>query len=268
MAAGGGVSVAIAAMRRAIAIVIIVAAASVIIAMRGRLVDIVHRQQAARLYQARSWHEAERAFEGLIHQATVKREPDALPLLDYNLGTTDYRLGRFDAAVQTLHAALAGEPKLAERAYYNLGNTYVWQARSSIDHATKRMALRGAVSSFEEALVLDPNDRDAKWNLEVALRRLQDATEPPSMLSRHQNAADWGGGNLTKAGYAGNPQTAAGATPGGGFGQPGGGDAVPDIDEAHARALLNAVERAQVSGQELNGPLKRSPRPARHEPDY
>ncbi len=253
-------------MRRAL--VLIAALAVVGVVFRDRVANIVHRQRAARLYQARSWHDAERAFQSLIHDATMARQSDALPLLDYDLATTEYRLGRFDAAAQNYHTAVAGDPTLAERAYYNLGNTYVWQARSSFDHMTKRMALRAAVSSYEEALILNPADRDAKWNLEVALRRLADATEPPSQLSRHRDAADWGGGNLTKSGYAGNPQTAAGATPGGGFGQPGGGDAVPNIDENHARALLNAVEQAQVSGQELNGPLTRRPSRPRHEPDY
>jgi tetratricopeptide (TPR) repeat protein len=191
-----------------------------------------------------------------------------LPVLDYDLATTQYRLGRFDAAAQNFHTAVAGDRRVAERAYYNLGNTYIWQARTTLDHLTKRMALRGAVESYEEALVLDPHDADAKWNLEVALRRLADATEPPSPLSRHRNAAEAGGGNLTKAGYSGTPQTAVGATQGGGFGQPDGGDVVPQIDESRARKLLNAVERAQVSGQDVNGALQRgSQRPTR-EPDY
>lgn len=253
-------------MRRAL---LVVAALIVIVVLcRDRWTNVLARQHAARLYQAHAWHEAQRAYQSLVHHATMARQSDALPLLDYDLATSEYRLGHFDAAAQNFHTAVAGEPPLAERAYYNLGNTYVWQARSSFDHMTKRMALRAAVSSYEEALVLSPSDPDAKWNLEVALRRLADATEPPSQLSRHRDAADWGGGNLTKSGYAGNPQTAAGATPGGGFGQPGGGDAVPNIDETHARALLNAVEQAQVSGQELNGPLTRRPGPARRAPDY
>lgn len=252
-------------MKRALLVVAILAMPLI---FRGRITDLIRRQHAARLYQARSWHEAERAFQSLLHDATRARESDAMPLLDYDLATTEYRLGQFDKAATNYHIAIGGEPRLAERAYYNLGNTYVWQARSSFDHMLKRISLRGAVSSYEEALVLNPADADAKWNLEVALRRLADATEPPSQLSRHRDAADWGGGNLTKSGYAGNPQTAAGATPGGGFGQPGGGDAVPNIDETHARALLNAVEQAQVSGQELNGPLTRRPSRPRHEPDY
>jgi tetratricopeptide (TPR) repeat protein len=253
-------------MRRALAVLVLASLAA--FAFRGRIVELVHRQRAERLYYARSWHEAAQAFQSMIHDATMARESDALPLLNYDLATTDYRLGRFDAAAQNFHTAVGGDPKLAERAYYNLGNTYVWQARSSVDHTTKRMALRGAVSSYEEALALDPHDADAKWNLEVALRRLADATVPPSPFSAHRDAADWGGGNLTKSGYAGNTQTAAGTTPGGGFGQPGGGDVVPEIDESHARALLNAVEHAQVGQQELNGPLTHRPQRPSREPDY
>lgn len=253
-------------MRRALIVIVVLAVA--VVAFRGRLSNIAQRQHAARLYHARAFHEAERAFTSLVHDETMARRDDRLPLLDYDLATTEYRLGRFDHAAQNYHIAVGGDPALAERAYYNLGNTYVWQARSSFDHTTKRMALRAAVSSYEEALVLNPNDADAKWNLEVALRRLADATDAPSQLSRHRDAADWGGGNLTKSGYAGNPQTAGGTTPGGGFGQPGGGDVVPAIDEAHAHALLNAVEHAQVGQQELNGPLTRSPRRPSREPDY
>ncbi len=233
----------------------------------GRIGLVIGRQRAARLYAVRQWHEAADAFQGLLRQPVVRHTGNAVPLLSYDLGTTQYRLGRFDAAAQSLHAALGADARLAARAYYNLGNTYIWQARASIDHTSKRMALRAAVESYEEALVRDPGDIDAKWNLEVALRRLDDATDHSSM-SRHRNAADWGGGNLTKSGYAGTPQTGAGATPGGGLGPRGGGDAVPEITETHARQLLDAIERAQVSGQELQGPQTRNPPRPSHEPDW
>jgi tetratricopeptide (TPR) repeat protein len=249
-------------------VTMVLAVALAAFVLRGRISTFLARQHADRLYQARAWPAAQRAFQLLLREATTARESDALPGLDYDVATTDYRLGRFAAAAQNFHTAVAGDRRLAERAYYNLGNTYVWQARSSYDHVTKREALRAAVESYEEALVIDPHDPDAKWNLEVALRRLADATDAPSPFSRHRNAADWGGGNLTKSGYAGTPQTAAGTTPGGGFGQPGDGDVVPQLDVEQAHKLLNAVERAQVGGQELNGPITRRPPSPQREPDY
>src|SRR5512140_2258401 len=104
-----------------------------------------------------------------------------------------------------------------------------------------------AISAYEEALVLDPSDADARWNLELALRKLADVDAKAGAGRRR--GANWGGGNLTKSGYAGAPQTGAGAAPGGGFGGSQGEQPAQQITETRARALLNALERAQVSGQ-------------------
>lgn len=54
-------------------------------------------------------------------------------------------------------------PELRQRAFYNLGNARLADG----DHA-------GAVAAYEEALRLDPSHREAKFNLELALRRLEE----------------------------------------------------------------------------------------------
>lgn len=215
------------------------------------------RDRALRLYRARDFKQADSAFHALVRTANQRHRLDVLPPLEFDLGNTAYRLGKFDNASGEFHTAQAGTERLRERALYNLGNTYVWQARGDYDHEGKVRELRAAVEAFEGALVIDPHDVDAKWNLEVALRRLEDASVPPSQ-SYHPREADWGGGNLTKSGYAGNPQTGAGAAPGGGFGAGEGDEAVPQVTETQARKLLEAVERAQVSGQEIPGKMDRS----------
>jgi tetratricopeptide (TPR) repeat protein len=246
----------------------VVAVVVAIVVVRSAGFDrMLGEQRAERMYAARSWHDAADAFRALLQDATTARAAGAVPALSFDLATADYRLGRFQQAVQTFHPALAGDRALQERAYYNLGNAYVWQARADFDHMGKRMALRGAISSYEEALLLDPTDKDARWNLEVALRRLADASEPGGQ-SRHRDAADWGGGNLTKSGYAGAPQTGAGASPGGGLGSGAGGEAVPEVTETQARKLLDAVEKAQVSWQETSGPTRKGSRSQAREPDW
>jgi tetratricopeptide (TPR) repeat protein len=254
-----------------VTVLVVVAAATAFVVATGGgpfgVQLVLGRQRAARFYHAHAWHDAAAAFQSLIQDATSARRSDAVPLLSYGLGTADYRLGRFDRAVQAYHDAVAGDRALQQRAYYNMGNAYVWKARAEYDHTGKRMALRGAIDSYEEALLIDPTDANARWNLEVALRRLADASDS-STMSRHREGADWGGGNLTKSGYAGAPQTGAGASPGGGFGRDGGGEAVPEITETHARQLLDAVERAQVSGQDLNKTTRRNPTRPSHESDW
>lgn len=115
------------------------------------------------------------------------------------------------------------------------------------EESDKRPMLHAAINSYTEALVLDPADVDAKWNLELALRRLGD--EETRFGGGPHRKADWGGGNLTKSGYAGSPRTGAGATQGGGFGNPQGGQSAPQISESQARQMLDALQRAIVTGQ-------------------
>jgi tetratricopeptide (TPR) repeat protein len=218
---------------------------------------VVGRDHAVRAYRERKFREADSAFHALARTATQRHRLDMLPPLEFDLGNTAYRLGKFDRAAEQFHTAQAGPERMRERALFNLGNTYVWQSRGDYDHEGKLRELRAAVEAFEEALVIDPTDMDAKWNLEVALKRLADAGEYYS-TSLHRQEANWGGGNLTKSGYAGNPQTGAGTTPGGGFGAGGGDETVPEITETQARQLLKAVERAQVTGQEMPGKMERS----------
>jgi tetratricopeptide (TPR) repeat protein len=215
------------------------------------------RDRALRSYRERHFRDADSAFHALVRTATRRHRLDVLPPLEFDLGNTAYRLGKFENAESEYHTAQAGTARLRERALFNLGNSYVWQSRGDYDHEAKVRELRAAVEAFEDALVVDPHNADAKWNLEVALRRLADAGEHNAQ-SLHRNEADWGGGNLTKSGYAGTPQTGVGTAPGGGFGAPGGDEAVPEITETQARKLLKAVEQAQVTGQEIPGRMDHS----------
>lgn len=68
------------------------------------------------------------------------------------------QLARAEAALQkTLEL---GDPSLVEKAYYNLGNVYFMM--SHFDQA---------IQAYQQALLLNPNDQDARYNLELALRR-------------------------------------------------------------------------------------------------
>jgi tetratricopeptide (TPR) repeat protein len=214
------------------------------------------RDQAERRYRAGDYRGAYDAFRALALELE-RRKPAELPSIDYNSGNAAYRLGRFQDAIRHYRGGLAGPPALQEKSDYNLGNSYMWQSRGETD---RRGSLRAAISAYEEALLLNPRDADAKWNLEVALVRLD--VEQHRLSGGLHSTANWGGGNLTKSGYEGAPQTGAGAAPGGGFGAGGGEDPSQELSETDARRLLNAVERAQVTGQDVR-PIARAKRPAR-----
>jgi Ca-activated chloride channel family protein len=82
----------------------------------------------------------------------------------YNAANTRYRQGVFDQAQQLLQqvVGLATE-ELAQQGFFNLGNSFF-----QVDQWDT------AVEAYKNALRLDPDDQEAKYNLELALEQLQE----------------------------------------------------------------------------------------------
>jgi Ca-activated chloride channel family protein len=82
----------------------------------------------------------------------------------YNAANSLYRQGMYVEALEQISQALsfAKEETLAENSYYNLGNssfsTQEWE---------------NSIEAYTEALLLNPDDLDAKYNLELALQQMQ-----------------------------------------------------------------------------------------------
>jgi Ca-activated chloride channel homolog len=111
------------------------------------------------------------------YQDELRREPDS-SRLHTNLACALYRLGRYDEAMRELSMArdLETEPAKAARIHYNIGNCY---------YSTDR--LDDAIESYKTALRLNPNDRLAKYNLEVALKRKEQSPPPRASSSQSPN---------------------------------------------------------------------------------
>jgi len=93
--------------------------------------------------------------------------PDAAELY-YDLGNVLYRQGDFEGAEELYSRALSSASgELVPRAAFNLGN-----ARMARD------AFSEAAEAYRHALRASPGDPDAKRNLELALRRLQEQQQP------------------------------------------------------------------------------------------
>jgi tetratricopeptide (TPR) repeat protein len=109
---------------------------------------------------------AEQAFEQALamYQAAQLKEPQlAEPY--YNAASSLYRQGEYEAALQQLQMALtfAEDESLAQSSLFNLGNA----SYNAQDTAT-------AVAAYTESLLLNPDDQDAKYNLELALQQQQE----------------------------------------------------------------------------------------------
>ena len=112
------------------------------------------------------------------YRAVMARK-GADPRLSYNLGTALLRLGETDLAHERLSESLeARSPELRARVFYNLGNALIGRsgARDAED-------LRAAIDAYRRSLLLDPTRADARWNLELASRRLEQLESSQSSLT-------------------------------------------------------------------------------------
>lgn len=115
-------------------------------------------QEGNRAYAAGDYQGALERYR----RAAVER-PD-LRAIAYNTGNALHRLGQYERAVsEAQRAAVDGPNDVRFRAYYGLGN-----------HFARLNRWREAYEAYRNALILNPTDLDAKVNLEIALRRLEE----------------------------------------------------------------------------------------------
>lgn len=107
------------------------------------------------------------------------------PRLHLNAGRALHALGEFDRAITATRSALtADDPALRARAHYHLGNHFLAQGD-----------LVNARNAYIEALLIDPTDIDAKFNLELVV----------VLLQRQAEAAEARGGASTEPTEQGAP---------------------------------------------------------------
>jgi len=193
-------------------------------------------RRAERRYDAGDW-------SGAYTEWSHAHQSSGNPAFAFDAGNALYRQKHYGEATSRWREAMSQQP-LRQRSSYNLGNAAIRGAEDATGLA-KDSLLDDAVSSFEQALWLDPTDADAKWNLEIALRRRGE--RPGGSSSGRSRHGDYGQGNQNVPGFQGNPEAATGAMAGGGFGSGADGESVKELDPTQARQLLDAVQREQLA---------------------
>lgn len=87
----------------------------------------------------------------------------------FNSGNASARMNKFDEAAKSYEAAAntAKDPYVKAQAFYNQGVSYIRQNK-----------LVEAIDAFKKSLRLNPNDDEARDNLQRALRELQKQQQP------------------------------------------------------------------------------------------
>jgi Ca-activated chloride channel family protein len=110
---------------------------------------------------------------------------DRRPEIMYNLGTALVAADSMAAALEPLERSVLREgDELRYRATFNLGLAHLKLGLASATGAdSTRRSFAMAVETYKRALLMRPEDMDAKWNYELALQALEQsgggANQPP-----------------------------------------------------------------------------------------
>jgi tetratricopeptide (TPR) repeat protein len=118
------------------------------------------------------------------HYRSAEIDRPGSPVAAYNLGTALVTGQNYEEAVGKLSEAAAKSKGLdLQKVHYNIGN--------GLFGAQKYQEAAGA---YRKALELNPADRDAKYNFELALRKLQEQKEQPqNQKQKNQKQEEKGG---------------------------------------------------------------------------
>jgi Ca-activated chloride channel family protein len=128
-------------------------------------------------YQAYEAGAYEQALQGFVDQQ-VERPED--PEVTLNLGSVHYEMKNFEEADRAFaQAAVAADDALRAQALYNLGNS-----------AYRQGDLQKAIQLYQAALELDPDDQDAKFNLEFVRDEIRRRHEEAQKRRQEQQQGD------------------------------------------------------------------------------
>lgn len=115
-------------------------------------------------------------YEGALGKYMEARESEpANPLLFYNIGTCQYKLGNYEEAKKELESAIRmPDQKMAAKAAYNLANTYFRMGEKSSEPSERIAAWRESVGYLKKAIDLDNGFENAKKNVEIVQRKLKE----------------------------------------------------------------------------------------------
>lgn len=131
------------------------------------------RKQVAegnQLYSEEKFDEANNKY-----QDAMLEDPGSLPI-QFNIGNVLYKKKNYEKSMDAYNKVLdTDDPLFQSQVYYNLGNALFRHGK-----------LPESIVAYEQALKLNPNDLDAKYNLEFVRNQLKQNAQPQQQDSQQQ----------------------------------------------------------------------------------
>lgn len=134
-----------------------------------------HVSAGNRAYEKGNYNDAEVAYKKGLLEDPKSREAQS------NLGNAYYKQQRFDEAGRQFgnSAVAMGEATDRARSLYNLGNSLF-----------KGDKLQESVETYKQSLKLNPNDEDARYNLEMARKKLKQQQQQKNQQQKQDKKQD------------------------------------------------------------------------------
>jgi Ca-activated chloride channel homolog len=117
-----------------------------------------------KLYKEKQFDQSQQQY-----QKAIEKSPGN-PTSNYNLGNVQFRKNSFEDATKSYQTTIdhANDNTIKENASYNQGVALI-----------KQKKLEESINAWKNSLKLDPNDIDARENLQKALQELKSKQPPP-----------------------------------------------------------------------------------------
>jgi len=124
------------------------------------------------LYKEQKFADAEVNFK-----KGLEKSPESFEA-KFNLGDAYYKQERYDEAIKSFQSAFVNARSDEEKAkiFHNVGNSFL-----------KSQKVKESVGAFKEALKLNPNDQETKYNLSYALNLLKNQNQNQQNQNQDQN---------------------------------------------------------------------------------
>ncbi len=110
------------------------------------------------------------------YQDALLENPSS-PLIQFNVGDVLYKKNNYEKSLESYQKSLdTDDPMMQSQAYYNLGNALY-----------RSQKLPESILAYEQALKLNPDDEDAKFNLEFVRNKMKEnAQQQPQDQQQQQ----------------------------------------------------------------------------------
>ncbi len=123
-----------------------------------------------RLFTSEKYDEANNKYRDALIDL-----PDS-PQIRFNIGNTQYKKKKYEEAIGEFEKSLSSDDIVTQsKAYYNLGNTLYRMDK-----------LPESILAFTQTLKLNPDDIDAKYNLEFVRKKLKDQAQKQPQDNQQQ----------------------------------------------------------------------------------